>query len=43
LKIEYQDFQTALNIPITDDLGENFREQLKNIFKELERNGVKFN
>lgn len=43
LKVEYQDFQDALNIPMSCDLGENFKQQLKNIFKELERNGVKFN
>ena len=42
LQVEYQDFQTALNEPMYEDLGENFRQQLKNIFRELERIGVKF-
>lgn len=42
LKVEYQDFQDALNIPMSCELGENLKQQLKNIFKELARNGVKF-
>lgn len=42
LQVEYQDFKTALNTPMCDDLGENFRDQLKNIFKDLESCGVKF-
>ena len=42
LKIEYQDFEDALNLPISCDLGENFRLQLSNIFKILKEGGLKF-
>lgn len=42
LKIEYQDFQSALEVEMNCELGENLRQQLKNIFEILERSGLKF-
>lgn len=42
LKTEYQDFQSALEAKMTCELGENFRQQLKNIFRTLERHGLNF-
>ena len=42
LRSEYQEFQTALDLPMDVDLGENMRLQLKKLFTILERNGVKF-
>ena len=42
LRIEYQELQTALEMEMDVDLGENMRIQLKNIFAILERNGVTF-
>lgn len=41
LKIEYQDFKDAADIPMSCDLGENFRIQLSNIFDILEKGGMK--
>ena len=43
LKVEYQDFQDALNSTMSCELGENLKQQLKNIFEILERSGLKFN
>ena len=43
LKVEYQDFQDALNSAMSCELGENLKQQLKNIFEILERSGLKFN
>lgn len=43
LQIEYTDFMDAVDIPMTVELGENMREQLKNIFRALERLGINFN
>ena len=42
LRSEYQDFRTALDLPMDVDLGENMRLQLKKLFTILERNGVNF-
>ena len=42
LQIEYTDFQDALEIPMTIELGENLREQLKNIFRVLKKLGIEF-
>lgn len=42
LRSEYQEFRTALDLPMDVDLGENMRLQLKKLFTILERNGVKF-
>ena len=43
LKIEHQNLQMVLNIPMTSDLGESLRSQVKRIFAILERSGMKFN
>lgn len=40
LKTEFLDFQNALNVPMTVDLGENLRIQLNTVFKILEKNGI---
>ena len=40
LKIEYKDFISALDCPMTSDLGENMREQLKSIFSILKNYGI---
>ncbi len=39
LRIEYQDFQDALEIEMNADLGENMRIQLQSVFKILKENG----
>ena len=41
IKIEYEDFATVLETPMNEELGENLRWQLKNIFKILEDGGMK--
>lgn len=40
LKIEYRDFLDAEGLPMSSDLGENMREQLKNIFGILIKAGI---
>lgn len=40
LKIEYRDFLDAERLPMDSDLGENMREQLKNIFGILIKAGI---
>lgn len=40
LKVEYRDFLDAVDLPMDVDLGENMREQLKNVFKILKSNGI---
>lgn len=42
LKFEYQDFVSAEDFEMTIDLGENMREQLKNIFRIFEKEGISF-
>ncbi len=42
IKTEYQDFKSAENMEMSIDLGENLRDQLKNIFGILEKEGIKF-
>lgn len=41
IRIEYEDFATVLETPMNEELGENLRWQLKNIFKILEDGGMK--
>ncbi len=41
LKLEYRDFIDAKELPMDRDLGENMREQLKNIFSILINAGIK--
>lgn len=41
IRIEYRDFEDALNAEMTVDLGENLRLQLLNIFEILEKGGMK--
>jgi hypothetical protein len=41
LEIEYKDFLTAIDCPMTVDLGENMREQLKSVFLLLKKHGVR--
>jgi hypothetical protein len=43
LRIEYRDFMDAVDIPMDSDLGENMREQLKNIFSILIKAGITMN
>ena len=40
LKIEYRDFKDAIDLPMDNDLGENMREQLKNVFDILIKAGL---
>ena len=40
LRIEYRDFMDAIDIPMDSDLGENMREQLKNVFNILNKAGI---
>lgn len=40
LKVEYRDFEDAIDIPMDNDLGENMREQLKNVFDILIKAGI---
>lgn len=40
LKVEYRDFMDAIDIPMDSDLGENMREQLKNVFNILIKAGI---
>ena len=41
IKVEYRDFQDAVDIPMNCDLGENLRLQLQSIFDILEKGGMK--
>ena len=43
LRIEYRDFMDAVDIPMNRDLGENMREQLKNVFDILIKAGIAIN
>lgn len=43
IKIEYRDFMEAQNIPMSCDLGENLRDQLRNVFDILAKGGMKIN
>ena len=40
LRVEYRDFMDAIDIPMDSDLGENMREQLKNVFNILNKEGI---
>ena len=40
LRVEYRDFMDAIDIPMDSDLGENMREQLKNVFNILNKAGI---
>ena len=42
LKVEYRDFKDAENLPMSIELGENMREQLKSIFSILLKTGLSF-
>ncbi len=42
LRIEYQDFKDAENLPMDVDLGENMRLQIQSIFKILQKHGLEF-
>lgn len=42
IKTEYQDFKSAENTEMSIDLGENMRDQLKNIFAIFEKEGIAF-
>ncbi len=41
IRVEFRDFQDARDIPMSNDLGENLRLQLNNIFSVLENSGMK--
>jgi hypothetical protein len=41
LEIEYKDFLSAVSCPMTVDLGENMREQLKSVFSLLKKHGIR--
>ena len=41
LKVEYRDFKDAETLTMDCDLGENIREQLKNVFSILIKAGIK--
>lgn len=43
LRVEYRDFMDAADLPMDNDLGENMREQLKNVFDILIKSGVSIN
>lgn len=40
LRIEVQDFKSALDMEMTPELGECLRFQIQNIFRILKKNGV---
>lgn len=40
LKVEYRDFMDAESLEMNNDLGENMREQLKNVFAILNKAGI---
>jgi hypothetical protein len=40
LKVEYRDFRDAETLEMDCDLGENMREQLKNVFSILTKAGI---
>lgn len=40
IRIEYRDFQDAVDVPMSCDLGENLRLQLQSIFDILEKGGM---
>ena len=42
LRVDYRDFHDADKMPMTVDLGENMRLQLENVFKVLQKCGIKF-
>lgn len=42
LAIEYEDFMDGKDVPMTIALGENMRSQLAQVFKILEREGIRF-
>lgn len=42
LKVEYKDYKSVENMEMSLELGENLRDQLKNIFFILEKEGIKF-
>lgn len=42
MRLDYEDFQAALDIPMSVELGENLRGQLQNIFMILRKNGIHF-
>lgn len=42
LKIEYIDFKSADNMPMSLELGDNMREQIKTIFKTLKKFDIDF-
>ena len=42
LRIEYRDFNEIENEPMNVDLGENLREQIRNIFAILNKNSIRF-
>lgn len=42
IKTEYHDFKSAENTEMSIDLGENMRDQLKNIFAIFEKEGIVF-
>ena len=43
LRVEYRDFLDAVDIPMDSDLGENMREQLRNVFDILIKSGISIN
>jgi len=40
LRVEYRDFLDAETLPMSSDLGENMRLQLKSVFDILKKNGL---
>lgn len=40
LKIDYLDFKSIDNMPMTIELGENLRDQLREIFKILKKEEI---
>lgn len=40
IRVEYMDFKDVKDMEMSIDLGENFREQLKNIFRILNKHGI---
>jgi hypothetical protein len=39
LKVEYNDFQDAIGMEMSEDLGENMRIQLQTVFRLLKKGG----
>lgn len=40
LKLDYKDFMQSLDMPMSEDLGLNYRDMIEDIFKKLKKHGI---